>query len=148
MITHKIHMKYAILPIDKRYDMCYNIYGKSIEKKVSQTGRPFTMKTKRESDGKFAITTFAKVKQYESCANDRSVFATICDSVNADGWLYSAPRPVLLVGTSAAKWRTWLIYSTYNPSPSQCLFQSTFSGFESPPTLYLYFQKEKIVCRR
>lgn len=51
----------------------------------------FTKAQRKESDGKFAITTFTKVKQFEASANDRSTFAGICDSVGADGWLYSAP---------------------------------------------------------
>ncbi len=47
---------------------------------------------KRECDGKFAITSFGKVKQFESAANDRSHFVAICQSVGQDGYMFSAPK--------------------------------------------------------
>lgn len=49
------------------------------------------MTRKRETDGKFGITTFTKVKQYESAANDRSAFADICDAHGCDSYLFSTP---------------------------------------------------------
>lgn len=48
-------------------------------------------RTAHETDGKFAITKFAKVKQYETAANDRGAWLDICDAHNVDGSVYSAP---------------------------------------------------------
>lgn len=46
----------------------------------------------KETDGKFAITTFSKVAQFESAANDRIAFADVAASVGCDGSLFSAPK--------------------------------------------------------
>lgn len=48
-------------------------------------------RTSHETDGKFAITSFRKVGEFEKSANDRSDFVAICDAHGCDGWLYSAP---------------------------------------------------------
>lgn len=47
---------------------------------------------KRECNGQFGITTFTKVAQFESAANDRSAFADVAASVGCDGSLFSAPK--------------------------------------------------------
>ncbi|MCB0359621.1 MAG: hypothetical protein KDD44_08285 [Bdellovibrionales bacterium] len=46
---------------------------------------------KRECNGQFAVTSFRRNAEFERSSNDRSAFAAICDSVNADGWMFSAP---------------------------------------------------------
>lgn len=46
----------------------------------------------KETDGKFAVTTFTKVAQFESAANDRIAFADVAASVGCDGSLFSAPK--------------------------------------------------------
>ena len=47
---------------------------------------------RKETDGKFAVTKFLRVKEFESAANDRTAFLDACDTIGEDGTLFSAPN--------------------------------------------------------